>query len=241
MSALLEIERLVKAELESRDEQEQIDWLNLLACHLGKLSPLKDMPVTTVKWIPIDQVEPNDYNPNAVAPNEMRLLHTSVTHDGYTQPVVAIFDPDRGRYVIVDGFHRYTTARLHDDVKAMTKGRVPVVVIHKSIEDRMASTVRHNRARGKHSVDGMADMVFTMLENPAYDDARICNEVGLEPEELIRLKHVTGFSKLFENAEYRRAWQTARQAKFKREYDEKGKVESDEEEPTEDASDTEPA
>jgi ParB-like chromosome segregation protein Spo0J len=147
----------------------------------------------------------------------MRLLHTSISHDGYTQPVVAIFDPDKRKYVIVDGFHRYTTCRLHADIQEMTKGRVPLVVIDKAINDRMASTVRHNRARGKHSVDGMADMVFAMLDN-GMDDAGICNELGLSPEELTRLKHVTGFSKLFENAEYRRAWQTDRMATFERNY-----------------------
>lgn len=180
-------------------------------------------PVATVQWVPIEKVQANDYNPNSVAPNEMRLLYHSIKADGYTQPVVTIYDKDEDRYVIVDGFHRYTTMRVNKDIYEANAGRLPVVVIDKSINDRMASTVRHNRARGKHSVDGMAEMVFAMLDN-GWKDADICNEVGLEPEELTRLKHVTGFSKLFENAEYRRAWQTARQARYKREYEQTGKV-----------------
>lgn len=208
------------------DIDTQAEFLNEFRAELSKLSPQSAMPVDVVRWIPVEDVEANDYNPNSVAPNEMRLLHTSISHDGYTQPVVAIYDAERRKYVIVDGFHRFSTCKLHDDIRAMTNGRVPVVVIDKSINDRMASTVRHNRARGKHSVDGMADMVFAMLDQ-GWTDADICNEVGLEPEELTRLKHVTGFSKLFENAEYRRAWTTGRQAKFKREFEQTGKVSVD--------------
>ena len=211
--------RLVEAELSGLNEAGKIEYLNRFKSRLHALSPLAAMPVDCVQWVPVEQVEANDYNPNSVAPNEMRLLHTSISHDGYTQPVVAIYDPERKRYVIVDGFHRFSTCRIHADIREATRGRVPLVVIDKDINDRMASTVRHNRARGKHSVDGMADMVFAMLDN-GWRDADICNEVGLTPEELTRLKHVTGFSKLFEGAEYRRAWETARMAKFRRQHEE---------------------
>jgi len=119
--------------------------------------------------------------------------------------------------VIVDGFHRYTTMKLNQDLQDKTAGRLPVVVLKKSINDRMASTVRHNRARGKHSVSGMASMVFSMLENGWTDEA-ICAEIGVEADELVRLKHVTGFSKLFENVEYRLAWQTKRQIELRKQY-----------------------
>ena len=179
-------------------------------------------PVANVKFVPIEQVEPNDYNPNSVAPNEMRLLYVSIKADGYTQPVVTIHDAERDRYVIVDGFHRYTVMRTHPDIYEANDGMLPVVVIDKPINERMASTVRHNRARGKHALDGMADMVFAMLEE-GWKDEDVCNEIGVTPEELGRLKHVTGFSKLFENAEYRRAWTTRRMAQFKRDY-EKGET-----------------
>jgi ParB-like chromosome segregation protein Spo0J len=181
------------------------------------LSSTSAQPVDLVRWIPIEKVTANDYNPNSVAKNEMRLLYVSISHDGYTQPVVAIHDKDNDQYVIVDGFHRYTTMRLNEDIRNKCGGLLPVVVIDKPINDRMASTIRHNRARGKHSVSGMANMVFQMLEN-GWSDSAICNEIGCEPDELVRLKHVTGFSKLFENVEYRRAWETKRQIAQRQEW-----------------------
>ena len=182
-----------------------------------ELSDQAAMPVDDVQWVPIDKVQANDYNPNSVAVNEMRLLYTSIEHDGYTQPIVTVHDPEIDKYVIVDGFHRYLTARSHDDILDRVHGHVPVVVLDKPINDRMASTVRHNRARGKHSINGMANMVFSMLDN-GWDDDAICNELGMEAEEMVRLKHVTGFSKLFEDVEYRRAWETKRQIKLRKEW-----------------------
>lgn len=181
------------------------------------------MPVGCVQWVPIDQVQANDYNPNAVAHQEMRLLHTSISEDGYTQPVVAIWDPEVEKYVIVDGYHRYTVMRKYQDIMAATGGYLPVVVIDKPIADRIASTVRHNRARGKHSVAGMGSLVFQMLM-AGQDDATICNKIGLEPEELARLKHVTGYSKLFSEMDYSRPEMTTTQlrqkAAYKREHPE---------------------
>jgi ParB-like chromosome segregation protein Spo0J len=188
-----------------------------LKAYLHELSPQNSQPVDLVRWIPIEKVHANDYNPNSVAKNEMRLLYVSISHDGYTQPVVTVYDDAKDEYVIVDGFHRYTTMRLNQDIADRNNGLLPVVVIDKSINDRMASTVRHNRARGKHSVSGMANMVFQMLENGWTDEA-ICAELGVEADELVRLKHVTGFSKLFENVEYRRSWETKRQIQLRNEY-----------------------
>jgi len=182
------------------------------------LSPRHSQPIDFVRWVPVEQVQANDYNPNSVAGNEMRLLYTSISHDGYTQPVVTVFDHELNKYVIVDGFHRYTIMRRYEDIYKLNDGRLPIVVIDKDINDRMASTVRHNRARGKHSVAGMGKIVFDMLKNGATDEA-ICNEVGLEPEELARLKYVTGFAKLFENAKYGKAWETDRQLKIKKAYE----------------------
>jgi len=162
-------------------------------------------PINDVKWVPIEKVEANDYNPNTVAGKEMGLLHTSIKHDGYTQPIVTVYDPDRDMYVIVDGFHRYFTCKNNKDIKDSTHGHLPIVVLDKSINDRMASTVRHNRARGAHSVTGMSNMVFTMLEN-GWADADICNKLGMDADELLRLKHITGFSKLFKDAKYNKSW-----------------------------------
>jgi len=181
---------------------------------LLKDSPFSGEPVDNVMWIPIEKVCPNDYNPNSVAPVEMQLLYTSILHDHYTQPIVTVHDKERDMYVIVDGFHRYYTAKSNKNILDRMEGHLPVVVIDKDINDRMASTVRHNRARGKHSVGGMGSMVFQMLEN-GWTDPDICNELGMEAEELVRLKHITGFSKLFENAEYSKSWQSKNQIKIR--------------------------
>jgi ParB-like chromosome segregation protein Spo0J len=180
--------------------------------------PNKSQPVDFVRWIPIEQVEPNDYNPNSVAKIEMGLLYASIKHDGYTQPVVAIYDHERGKYIIVDGFHRYFVMKNNKDIYDQCSGLLPVVVIDKPINNRMASTIRHNRARGKHSIQGMANMVFKMLDN-GWQDEDICNELGMEPEELLRLKHITGFSKLFSDKEYNKAWVTKRQILIKKKFD----------------------
>ena len=174
-------------------------------------------PVGRVLWVPIEMVEPNDYNPNSVAVREMSLLYTSISHDGYTQPIVTIWDPKREKYIIVDGFHRYYTAKKHRDILDRNKGTVPIVVIEKDINERMAATVRHNRARGKHSITGMSSMVFSMLKN-GMSDADICNELGLEPEELLKLKHITGFSKLFKDAGFKRAWESQEMLNARIEY-----------------------
>lgn len=175
------------------------------------------MPVARVQWIHIDKVQANDYNPNAVAHLEMKLLHTSISSDGYTQPVVAIYDPEIEKYVIVDGFHRYTTMRMYPDVYASTFGYLPVVVLEKSPADRIASTVRHNRARGKHSVAGMGKLVFSMLSEGETDES-VCQKLGLEAEELARLKHITGFSKLFKDVEYSPVVMTKTQIEARADY-----------------------
>lgn len=185
--------------------------------YLHELSPVRSQPIDRVRWVPVDQVQANDYNPNSVAKAEMGLLYHSIKHDGYTQPVVTVWDPKIEKYVIIDGFHRYFTCRTNKDIRDRNKGCLPIVVLDKSINDRMAATVRHNRARGKHSVAGMSNMVFEMLNN-GWEDAAICNELGMEPEELLRLKHITGFSKLFEDVEYKRAWKTRRQIRIKAEH-----------------------
>lgn len=198
--------------------ENKVAFLQEVRQFLHELSPINSQPIDYVRWVPVEKVHANDYNPNSVAKNEMKLLHTSIEHDGYTQPVVTIYDEENDRYVIVDGFHRYTIMRLYADIRERTGGLLPIVVIRKDINDRMASTVRHNRARGKHSVTGMANMVFSMLDN-GWNDADICAELGLEADELIRLKHVTGFSKLFENIEYRKAWETKQQIAIRKQYE----------------------
>ena len=191
--------------------------INELRGLLHDLSPCRQAPVDFVQLVPIEQVEPNDYNPNSVARVEMGLLLRSIEHDNYTQPVVTVYDAERDRYIIVDGFHRYFVMKSSPAIRERYHGLLPITVINKGINDRMASTVRHNRARGKHSVNGMANMVFKMLEN-GMSDAAICNELGMEPEELLRLKHITGFSKLFANVDYQRAWMETNQLTVRKRY-----------------------
>lgn len=182
-------------------------------------------PVGRVYWVHIDRVQANDWNPNSVANEEMRLLHTSISEDGYTMPIVTIWDPTAGttpdtpgRFVIVDGFHRYTTMRRFSDIYETTGGFLPLVVLDKPVADRIASTVRHNRARGKHSVGGMGNLVFQMLEE-GVNDVEICEKLGLDAEELARLKHVTGYSKLYaDRTDFSAAVLTGSQMKAKRDW-----------------------
>lgn len=208
MDKLNEICTLIQEYLSSfTDQKERLNAIECIKETLHHSSPLSTQPINLVRWVPIEKVEANDYNPNSVAGKEMGLLYTSILHDGYTQPVVTIYDKERDKYVIVDGFHRYFTCKTRQDIQDRNKGMLPIVVIQKDINDRMASTVRHNRARGEHSINGMSSMVFNMLQN-GWKDHDICNELGMEPEELLRLKHITGFSKLFADKQYSESWKS---------------------------------
>lgn len=180
---------------------------------------IKDQPISEVQWIPIEKVHANDYNPNSVASQEMKLLYVSVKKDGYTQPVVTIYDEKKDRYMIVDGFHRYSIMRRYKDIYAACEGKLPCVVLRgKTVNDLMASTIRHNRARGKHSVQGMSNIVMEMLLNGA-SDLEVCNELGLEAEELVRLKYITGYAKLYEGNEYSRAAYSEKQVEELKKYE----------------------
>lgn len=178
-------------------------------------------PVSNVQWVPIERVEANDYNPNVVMRNELALLYLSIREDGYTQPIVTYYDVSKDTYIIVDGYHRYLVMKYHQDIYDAHNGLLPIVVIAKDLAQRMASTIRHNRARGKHQLTGMANIVFALLD-AGWSDAEICQRIGLEVDELVRLKYVTGFAKLFEDVEYGRAWETRRMIALRRDYDKHG-------------------
>lgn len=210
---------VIQDEINSVDEKHRLEFINELRAFIHDLSPVKEQPVDNVVWLPIEKVQPNDYNPNSVAKIEMGLLYKSIKHDGYTQPVVVIYDAQLKKYVIVDGFHRYFTCKNNPDIYNRNFGTIPCVILKKDINERMSATVRHNRARGSHSVTGMSNMVFKMLEN-GWSDEEICNNLGMEAEEMLKLKHLTGFSKLFENQEYQKAWETKRQIKLRLEHKE---------------------
>lgn len=167
-----------------------------------------ESPVYNVKRIPIDLIQANSYNPNSVAKPEMDLLYKSILEDGYTMPIVCYALPD-GKYEIVDGFHRYSTMKNHQDIYDREGGCLPVVVIDKDISNRMASTIRHNRARGTHSIELMSKIVTELVES-GMSDAWILKNIGMDPEELLRLKQITGLAALFKNREFSQAWEAGK-------------------------------
>jgi len=163
-------------------------------------------PVYNVLSVPIDKVTANDYNPNSVAPPEMELLETSIWEDGYTQPVVTAYDSENDVYVVVDGFHRYLTLKNSKRIFEREQGMLPVVVINKEIGDRMASTIRHNRARGSHNIELMSTIVSELVEM-GKGDRWICQHIGMSPDELLRMKQITGVAALFENKDFSDSWE----------------------------------
>lgn len=168
--------------------------------------PAYRSPVYNVKTVPIEKVTANDYNPNRVAPPEMELLETSIWEDGYTQPVVTVYDAENDKYVVVDGFHRFLILRDSERINKREGGMLPVVVLDKSMGDRMASTIRHNRARGSHNIELMSTIVAELVEM-GKGDRWICKHIGMSPDELLRMKQITGVAALFENTDFSEAWE----------------------------------
>lgn len=162
-------------------------------------------PVYNVKRIPLDKIKANSYNPNSVAPPEMALLETSIWEDGYTQPVVCYYDDQEDMYIVVDGFHRFRICKESKRVNEREQGHLPIVVIDKEISDRMASTIRHNRARGSHNIELMSGIVAELVEI-GKGDAWICKHIGMSPDELLRLKQITGLASLFLNTDFSDSW-----------------------------------
>lgn len=162
-------------------------------------------PAYKVTPVPIEKIVPNDYNPNAVAPPEMRLLYDSIKEDGYTMPIVCYYSNQDDVYVIVDGFHRYRIMKEHKDIYERENGMLPVTVIEKSLSNRMASTIRHNRARGSHDVDLMSNIVKELHEI-GRSDAWIAKHMGMSRDEILRLKQITGLAALFRDVKFGQAW-----------------------------------
>ena len=161
-------------------------------------------PVYGVIAVPIEKVQANTYNPNRVPSPEMKLLYDSIKCDGYTMAIVCYYLPDVDKYEIVDGYHRYTVMLTHKDIYEREGGMLPVVVIDKPLSDRMASTVRHNRARGTHDIDLMVNIV-TELKESGMSDAWILKHLGMDAEELLRLKQISGLAALFKDREFTKA------------------------------------
>jgi len=201
--------RVMKKHLKSAKELnlDNLVWfINSLREEIHELSPFNHEPVDLVRWVKIDDVHSNDYNPNKVAPPEMELLRHSIQHDGYTQPVVT-WKVDEGREVI-DGFHRSRVCREFEDVNKRVHGYLPVVTIRNENtdkKDRIASTIRHNRARGKHQVNAMTEIVIE-LKNRNWRNARISKELGMDEEEVLRLCQISGLEDLFSDKDFSKAW-----------------------------------
>lgn len=160
-------------------------------------------PIYNVQAVPIELIQANSYNPNAVAPPEMRLLYESIKEDGYTMPIVCYKLPN-GRYEIVDGYHRYTVMLTHKDIYEREGGKLPVVVIDKDVSNRMASTIRHNRARGQHSIELMMNIVGE-LKKSGMSDAWIIKEIGMDADELLRFKQLSGLAEMFKDRDFTQA------------------------------------
>lgn len=163
-------------------------------------------PVYNIKSVPIDKIRANEYNPNSVAPAEMKLLYDSIKEDGYTMPIVCYYNEADDMYEIVDGFHRYSIMLKHKDIYDREGGCLPVSVIDKPISERMASTIRHNRARGSHDVDLMSNIVAELTEM-GKSDKWIMKHLGMDADEVLRLKQITGLAALFKDKEFSKSWE----------------------------------
>ncbi len=169
---------------------------------------MNESPVYAIKAVPVEKITPNDYNPNTVAPPEMKLLYDSIKADGYTMPIVCYYEQEKDRYIIVDGFHRYRIIKEYPDIYEREGGLLPVSIIDKPIDQRMASTIRHNRARGSHDVDLMSNIVKELHEIGRSDEW-IAKHLGMDKDEVLRLKQITGLAALFKDYEFGQSWEPA--------------------------------
>ena len=186
---------------------ERVEIINNIRVELAKHSPFKNEPVDCVQWVPFSKVQANDYNPNTVAPPEMKLLEHSIQEDGYTQPIVSWVTDDM--HEVIDGFHRNRVARESKIVGERVQGYLPLVTVNNSRTekgDRIASTVRHNRARGKHRIDGMSDIVLE-LKRRNWSDTKIAKELGMDADEVLRLVQITGLAEMFADRAFSEAWE----------------------------------
>lgn len=200
------LKQIIKDAFNGLDTDETVNLLNEVRETLHDLSPFKNEPVDMVYWVKNDAVHANEYNPNSVAPPEMELLERSIDADGYTQPIVSF--PHDDIIEVVDGFHRHRVGKESALIQERIKGYLPIVKIKESqegINDRMASTIRHNRARGKHKVESMADIVIE-LKRRNWSDKKIGKELGMDPDEVLRLTQIQGLTEMFQDAEFSEAW-----------------------------------
>jgi ParB-like chromosome segregation protein Spo0J len=217
----------VFSELASLSEELRIEAINAIRLELQKYSPLANEPVDCVLWVKADEVRANDYNPNSVAPPEMKLLAHSVAEDGYTQPIVTW--KTEGVYEVVDGYHRNRVGREIPAIRERLKGYLPITVVNSARTDRgdrIAATIRHNRARGKHRIDAMSEIVVE-LRRRNWSNEKIGRELGMDPDEVLRLTQITGLAEMFADREFSKAWE----AEESTEINETDRLETHEENP----------
>ena len=214
-------------DIESLDLESKVNAINEIKVMLHKISPFKEEPVDLVLWVKNEMVGANDYNPNSVAPPEMELLEHSIYTDGYTQPIVSWEKEDSDNYEVVDGFHRSRVGKESKLVRERVNGYVPLTIIKDSQlgrNDRIASTIRHNRARGKHKVDSMSEIVIE-LKRRNWSDKKVAKELGMDQDEVLRLTQIQGLAEMFKNEEFTQAWEVDHT-----QYEEEVEVIQDEEE-----------
>jgi ParB-like chromosome segregation protein Spo0J len=207
--AIIDKARDLVGDLALLSESDRIEALNQVRELLHEVSPFRNEPVDCVLWVRGEDVQANDYNPNVVAPPEMRLLELSIEADGFTQPIVSF--PVNGHREVVDGFHRNLVAKQSRKVRERLRGYLPVTTVRterQSREDRIASTIRHNRARGQHQVGDMSDIVVE-LSRRNWSEEKIGRELGMEPDEVLRLKQISGLAEMFADREFSEAWEVS--------------------------------
>lgn len=200
---------IIENDLKDLSIIEKVNYINDLREFIHNFSPFKNEPVDYVKWVLAEDVVANDYNPNKVAPPEMELLEVSIMNDGYTQPVVTF--PNNGKIEVVDGFHRTRVCKESKIVRQRVLGYTPTVIIRKEQSDkndRIASTIRHNRARGKHQVDAMSEIVLE-LKNRNWKNERIARELGMDEDEILRLCQISGLQNIFKDDDFSRSWESS--------------------------------
>lgn len=196
-------------ELQSLDIDNRVTALNEIKIAMHNISPMKTEPVDCVLWVKNDSVHANDYNPNSVAPPEMELLRLSISADGYTQPIVSMLEENGHTREVIDGFHRNRVGKECEEIQNRVHGYLPVVTINEDrakINDRVASTIRHNRARGKHKIEAMSDIVID-LKKRNWSDEKIAKNLGMDKDEVLRLCQIGGLVELFADKEFSQAWE----------------------------------
>jgi len=196
-------------ELQSLDIDSRVNALNEIKIAMHNISPMKTEPVDCVLWVKNNSVHANDYNPNSVAPPEMELLRLSISADGYTQPIVSMLEENGETREVIDGFHRNRVGKECEEIQKRVHGYLPVVTINEDrtkINDRVASTIRHNRARGKHKIEAMSDIVID-LKKRNWSDEKIAKNLGMDKDEVLRLCQIGGLVELFADKEFSQAWE----------------------------------